>query len=107
VTRTAHAALLGLAGALLLSGAAEARIHRDRAVIREFKRLNICPATGTFTQRCKGWEVDHRLPLCAAGEDVLANLQYISIADHRAKTRLDLKGCKLLQHATESLIFRD
>ena len=91
-------ALAAACGALLWSGLAEARIHRDYAVIRAFKASNVCPATGTYSQRCRGFEVDHQTALCLDPTgDVLGTLQYLSVAEHRAKTRLDVKACAMIR----------
>lgn len=42
----------------------------------------------------KGYEVDHRVPLCAGGADRPSNMQLLSKEVHKAKTRGDIKACR-------------
>lgn len=53
-----------------------------------------CPSTGKTKGRCDGWNVDHRLPLCFYGVDEIWNMQWLSVRDHREKTKLDVKVCR-------------
>lgn len=75
----------------------EARIPRDRAEVRAFRAENPCPSTGLTRGRCDGWEVDHIIPLCAAGADKRENFQWISKEDHRFKTYVDVRECRKLK----------
>lgn len=77
---------------LALSCPVEARQQRSQKVLREFRAVTICPSTGR-TGRCRTHQIDHRQPLCFYGKDELWNLQYLTIAEHRAKTKLDIKVC--------------
>jgi 5-methylcytosine-specific restriction endonuclease McrA len=65
---------------------AAGRIQRDRAAVREFRRLHPCPATGRTAGACPGWEIDHIRPLHQGGADAPCNLQWLTEAAHRAKT---------------------
>ncbi len=87
-------ALLCLA---LLPLLAEARIQRSAAEVLAFKRHSPCPATGLYRGRCPGYEVDHVQPLCSGGPDTRENMQWLSVADHRAKTRQDVRVCRYLR----------
>lgn len=80
--------------ALLLPGAAEARIPRSSAAVAEFKRHNPCPVNGAKRGPCPGYEVDHVEPLCAGGPDIPANMQWLTRDAHRAKTRVDVMRCR-------------
>jgi 5-methylcytosine-specific restriction endonuclease McrA len=64
---------------------------RDRNVPAEFRKTNPCPATGLTTGRCDGWQIDHITPLCRGGSDTVANLQWLSTAQHKLKTRGDCR----------------
>lgn len=77
--------------ALCLSAAAG---PRSPAVKAEFRRLAPCPATGKTTGACPGYQVDHRLALCAGGPDHATNMQWLSVADHKVKTRSDVGVCR-------------
>lgn len=67
---------------------------RDPSVVREFRKTHPCPATGRISGACPGWQVDHRIPLCFdESGDVVENLQWLSVEDHKAKTRYDIKAC--------------
>lgn len=78
---------------LALSWPANAAQKRDPAVRAAFMKTHPCPATGRTKGRCDGWQVDHRLPLCFYGKDAVPNLQWLTIEQHREKTRLDVKVC--------------
>lgn len=69
--------------------------QRSPKVRAQFLSTHACPATGQLARSgCPGFEVDHIVPLCAGGADAVHNLQWLSIAEHRAKTRLDRAGCR-------------
>lgn len=52
-------------------------IHRSGAVIAAFRRDHPCPATGSTTGACPGWQVDHVIPLVCNGADVEWNMQWL------------------------------
>jgi len=56
---------------------AEGRIHRDRAVLREFAKTHPCPSTLEPRPSCPGWAIDHVIPLASGGCDSLINLQWL------------------------------
>lgn len=67
---------------------------RDASARRAFVRDTPCPTTGKLRGACRGWEVDHIVPLCAGGADHPSNMQWIGKEPHKAKTRADVRGCK-------------
>lgn len=87
-----------LAIAVLIPLAAEARIPRDRAQVRAFRAEHPCPATDRTRGACPGWQVDHVVPLCAGGADHPSNMQWITQADHRLKTFVDVRECRRSMH---------
>ncbi len=60
------------------------RIKRDRAAVEKFKRAHPKPPG------CEHCEVDHIIPLAKGGRDDPSNMQWLSRAEHREKTRQDL-----------------
>lgn len=84
---------------LLMSAAAQARIPRDSAVLEKFRQVSPCPDPQAGP-RCKGWQIDHIEPLCAAGVDELHNLQWLTVEEHRWKTRTDVRVCRELRRTT-------
>lgn len=72
---------------------------RSRTLRAEFLRANPCPATGKTSGACPGWQVDHKVPLCLGGPavDTTANLQWLPVADHKAKTRDDVRLCRAVK----------
>lgn len=95
-TSTTAACALALAAALgLASLAADAGAsHRSRSVRTEFQRAHPCPATGQTRGACPGYQVDHRIALCAGGADRAGNMQWLSVESHKLKTRQDLAECR-------------
>lgn len=92
---------LGGWGPLLLARPAWAAcppVHRSQALVRHFKRTHVCPSTGTVTSTCHDI-VDHIIPLClgpeAGGLDVLENLQYQSVAEAKAKDKIERQMCRV------------
>ena len=89
-----------VAAYVLLAAAGQAfcqPIQRSAAEILAFKRHNPCPSTGQQRGACPGYQVDHTVPLCAGGEDKPANMAWLSIDDHRFKTRIDVRECRKLR----------
>ncbi len=74
---------------------AEAREQRSSLVVAAFKRESPCPATKKKAGPCPGWQVDHVQPLCAGGKDTVDNLQWLTVQEHKIKTRSDSKACRL------------
>lgn len=67
---------------------------RSSAVKAEFRKANPCPATGRVRGACPGWEVDHRQALVCGGRDEVGNLQWLTVEDHRKKTRAEVRACR-------------
>ena len=76
-----------------LSSPAKVRIKtpRNRAKVREFRSLYPCPATLEETGPCPGWVVDHINPLACGGADYYTNMQWQTVADAKAKDRVELR----------------
>ena len=66
---------------------------RSYAAKAEFKRQNPCPETGRPRGKCPGWEVDHVVPLKCSGDDSPSNMQWLTVADHKEKTRREARLC--------------
>lgn len=75
-----------------------ATAKRSPATKAEFRKLNPCPATGKKTGACPGWQVDHKEALVCGGRDELANLQWLPVAEHREKTKVEVKLCRTNKH---------
>jgi len=75
--------------------------QRSAAEVMAFKRENPCPATGLRYGSCPGWEIDHVTALCAYGRDHRSNMQWLTIQEHRWKTRTDIRVCRQLRKETK------
>ena len=82
--------------ALLFSTSVFAAANRDPAQVRAFKKITLCPSTHKFSQKCPGYVVDHIQAIDCGGLDVPSNMQYQTIADGKAKDKIERKGanCK-------------
>lgn len=87
VARVAITALLACA---LPAQAAD----RSKAVRAEFQRANPCPSTGATRGKCPGYQADHRIAICAGGADRAGNLQWLTVEDHKRKTKRDIMECR-------------
>ena len=56
---------------------ASGSIMRSRVVLREFRAVHPCPATGKSTGACPGWAIDPVIPLACGGCDAVINLQWL------------------------------
>jgi hypothetical protein len=75
----------------------EAVIKRSQAAKLEFRLSQPCPGTGLYRGRCDGYQVDHVQPLCSGGADTPANMQWLSVSEHKTKTRKDVRVCRYLR----------
>ena len=86
-------AIACFAGVVLLGHAPEADA-RSKSARAEFQRANPCPANGATRGPCPGHQVDHKDALICGGRDELDNLQWLTIEEHKAKTRVEVKLCR-------------
>jgi hypothetical protein len=82
--------LLSLCFLSVLPSAGSARLNRSPEVTREFQRQNPCPSTGKTSGRCPGYVKDHVIPLACGGADKVANLQWQTTQEGKAKDRTEL-----------------
>ncbi|GHS88147.1 hypothetical protein FACS189487_05750 [Campylobacterota bacterium] len=68
-----------------------ARSAKARAA---FIKSHPCPSTGKTKGACKGWQVDHIKPLKCGGADAPRNMQWLTTAAHKAKTKREAKMCR-------------
>ena len=85
--------IIALAVAFACPAPLSAKEYRSREVTREFQREHPCPSTGKTTGACPGYRKDHIRPLSCGGPDSVANLQWQTIRDARAKDRWERKNC--------------
>lgn len=82
---------------LSLAVGSAAGAERSSTVIHQFRKLNPCPATGKIERTCPGYVIDHIVPLCAGGPDILENLTYQKTADSYRKDKLERDICRRLR----------
>ncbi len=74
---------------------------RSRVPVRAYMRAHPCPGgpDAGSTTRCRGWKVDHLIPLCAGGPDDPSNMQWQTEEAAAQKDRLEVllcrRGCRL------------
>ena len=79
--------------ALLIPTLAEACPKRSYAAKVAFAKKNACPGTGLNKLPCKGFVIDHIKPLACGGWDGPSNMQWMNIADAKAKDKWERQGC--------------
>lgn len=79
---------------MALTQLAEAKTQRSTAARHAFVKANACPATGQHRLPCHGWQIDHVMPLKCNGPDTTGNMQWLSVEDHKAKTKREAKLCR-------------
>lgn len=90
-------ALVAIVLAFAMSAPAIAKQKRSSVERHAFVKSNPCPATGYARLPCPGYQIDHVAPLCAAGPDHRSNMQWLAAADHKIKTREDVRVCMHLR----------
>lgn len=80
--------------AIVIAAPCDAKIYRSYAAKAEFKRLQPCPVTSKKRGPCPGFEIDHRTPLKCGGDDHHSNMQWMTVEDHKEKTRREAKLCR-------------
>ena len=67
---------------------------RSPSEVRKFRAEHPCPSTGKIRGACPGWQVDHKIPLKCHGDDNPRNMQWLTIAQHKKKTRREARWCR-------------
>lgn len=67
---------------------------RDPAQRRIFHSTHPCPHNGNTRGVCPGYQVDHIIAICLGGRDAPSNMQWLTIAQHQAKTAEDIRRCR-------------
>ena len=79
---------------LLLAFPLHAKQQRSAVERHAFVKTTPCPANDRHRLPCPGYQIDHIEPLCAGGADHRSNMQWLTIEDHKAKTRQDVRSCR-------------
>lgn len=87
------AAWLGVGPLLLLAGLSLAGDRLSSARV-EFQRLHPCPSTSKPRGACPGYVRDHIVPLACGGVDHADNMQWQTLAESKAKNRIERKACE-------------
>lgn len=58
---------------------ASGSILRSQAVIAAFQKQHPCPSTGKTTGACRGWAINHVIPLACGGCDSVSNMQWLPV----------------------------
>jgi len=64
-------------------------IARNPHAKEEFRQSHPCPATGKKYGACPGWVVDHVQALKRGGADAAYNMQWQTVAQAKAKDRIE------------------
>lgn len=91
---TGRAFTAAVALGALLACSSTIAANRSKAVRAEFQREHPCPSTGARRGACPGYQADHKTPLCIGGKDEPANLQWLTVKEHKAKTKRDVRLCR-------------
>lgn len=65
------------------------RIQRTYHAKHEFRRQNPCPGTGRTTGKCRGYVIDHVIPLECGGSDSKDNMAWQTVAEAKAKDKTE------------------
>ena len=87
-------AALGLALTAARDSAPAASSARASAAEAQFRAAHPCPATGLTEGACKGYVIDRIIPPVCGGTDALENMQWLTLAEAKAKARWERIGCR-------------
>jgi hypothetical protein len=65
------------------------RIARSATAKRDFQKSHPCPSTGRTTGACKGYVIDHVVPLKRRGADSPSNMQWQTVQAAKAKDKVE------------------
>jgi hypothetical protein len=66
-----------------------ATTHRSSSARRAFQRSHPCPSTGGTSGACRGYVVDHIVPLKRGGADTPSNMQWQTVEAAKAKDKIE------------------
>lgn len=69
-------------------------IARSSSAKHEFRKLHPCPTNPAPRGPCRGYVIDHVIPLVCGGADAPGNMQWQTIEAGKAKDRWETKGCR-------------
>lgn len=78
--------------AVLLAGCCHQK--RSQAMRAVFVATHPCPSPEGTKTACPGYQVDHIIAICAGGRDAPENMQWLTVAAHKEKTRSDVQTCR-------------
>jgi 5-methylcytosine-specific restriction endonuclease McrA len=64
-------------------------IKRNPVAKKAFRLEHPCPSTGHYKGHCKGYVVDHIVPLKRGGKDAPSNMQWQTKEDSRTKDAIE------------------
>lgn len=70
---------------------------RSQKAKHDFAATHVCPATGKHTMSCKGYVIDHIIPLCAGGADAPINMQWQALSISLQKDARERRYCACLR----------
>jgi hypothetical protein len=94
-----------LAATIVLPISASAKEHRSASVKGEFQLTHPCPATGCTSGACPGYVKDHVVPFACGGPDAVANLQWQTIRDAKAKDKWETKAVLASRETIEEELY--
>lgn len=62
---------------------------RSKSTVYKFRSTHPCPANGSLHSACPGYVVDHIVALECGGLDQISNMQWQTLADSKAKNKLE------------------
>lgn len=71
-----------------------AKQHRSQAARHAFVQAHACPSTGLPSLPCKGYIIDHVIPLCAGGADHSSNMQWQTVQEAKEKDKTERAMCR-------------
>ena len=85
-------ALAAVIMVLLTTTQAEARTKRSQSAKVEFKQQHPCPANDSTKRPCKGYVIDHIVPIACHGADAPSNMQWQTVADAKSQGQVGAQG---------------
>lgn len=80
---------------VFINAEAQEQTARSGKTAYQFRKTHPCPSTGQIQKSCKGWVINHIVPLCYGGIDSVDNMEWEEKVSSYKRDVFERKICKM------------